>query len=50
MTPPTAEDIRVAWRRFQAVVEEIEAFFAHHGGFIILDQKLINEKTHGTRN
>lgn len=50
MTPPTAENIRVAWRRFQAVVEEIEAFFAHHGGFIILDQKLINEKTHGTRN
>ena len=50
MTPPTADDSRVAWRRFQAVVEEIEAFFAVHSGFLTLDQKHVNERTHGTRN
>lgn len=49
ITPPT-DDSRVAWRRFQAVVEEIEAFFAVHAGFLILDQKRINESAHGTRN
>jgi uncharacterized membrane protein YccC len=34
MTPPTADDSRVVWRRFRAVVEEIEAFFAVHGEFL----------------
>jgi hypothetical protein len=34
MTPPTADDSRMAWRRFRAVVEEIEAFFAVHAGFL----------------
>jgi uncharacterized membrane protein YccC len=32
--PPTARDSRLAWRRFRAVVEEIEAFFAVHTGFL----------------
>jgi uncharacterized membrane protein YccC len=34
MMPPAADDRRAAWRRFKAVVEEIEAFFALHGGFL----------------
>jgi len=34
MTPPTADDSRMAWRRFRAVVEEIEAFFVVHVGFL----------------
>ena len=33
MTPPTAEDSRVASRRFQSVMDELEAFFAVHSGF-----------------
>jgi uncharacterized membrane protein YccC len=32
--PPTASDSRLAWRRFRVVVEEIEAFFAVHAGFL----------------
>ena len=34
MTPPAADDSRLAWRRLRAVVEEIEAFFAAHAGFL----------------
>jgi hypothetical protein len=34
MAPPTAEDSRLAWRRLRAVVEEIEAFFVVHAGFL----------------
>ena len=34
MTPPTADDSRMAWRRFRAVVEELEAFFPAHAGFL----------------
>ena len=50
MTPPTADDGRAAWRRFHAVVEEMEAFFVIHSEFLTLDQKLINELVYGTRN
>ncbi len=50
MAPPAADDSRKAWRRFQAVVEEIEAFFAAHSGFLTLDRKHINEIAHGTGN
>ena len=38
MTPPTAEDSLLAWRRFRAVVEEIEAFFAVHAGFLAVPE------------
>jgi uncharacterized membrane protein YccC len=38
MTPPTAEDSRLAWRRIRAVVEEIEAFFAAHAGFLAVPE------------
>lgn len=34
MTPPAANDSRLAWRRFRVVVEEIEAFFVGHAGFL----------------
>jgi len=50
LTPPTAQDSRVASRRFHAVVEELEAFFNAHLGFLTLDQKPMNERTHGTGN
>jgi len=48
MTPPIAEESRTAWRRFRAVVEEIEAFFTVHSQFI--DLKMVNERAHGTGN
>jgi len=50
LTPPAAEEGRKAWRRFQAVVEEIEAFFAAHSGFLILDKKHLDGAAYGTRN
>jgi hypothetical protein len=34
MTPPAANDSRLALRRFRVVVEEIEAFFVGHAGFL----------------
>ena len=34
MTPPTGDDGLKAWRRFRAVVEEIEVFFTGHSGFL----------------
>ena len=34
MTPPAAEDSRIAWRRFRSVVDEMDTFFAHHSEFL----------------
>ena len=48
MTPPIAEDSHLEWKRFRAVVEEIEAFFTVYSQFI--DLKAANERAHGTRN
>ncbi len=48
--PPTACDSRRAWRRFRAVVEEIEAFFAVHSGFLSRTESSLAIQTHGTRN
>jgi len=48
MAPPSAEDSRTAWRRFHAIVEEMEAFFVVHSQF--LDLKLAGERTYGTGN
>jgi len=50
MTPSTTEVSRLAWRRLQAISEEIEAFFTDHSGFLTLDQKLATEGAHGTGN
>ncbi len=50
MSPPMAEDSRLAWRRFQAVMDEIEAFFAHHSDFLTSDPKPAKETAYGTRN
>ncbi len=32
--PPTVEESHTAWRRFRSVVEEMEAFFEVHAGFL----------------
>lgn len=48
--PPTAGDSRLAWRRFRAVVEEIEAFFAVHTEFLSGTENLMLKQIYGTRN
>jgi len=48
--PPTSRDSRMAWRRFRAVVEEIEAFFAVHAGFLSGTENSLTKQTYGTGN
>ncbi len=50
MTPPMEQESRKAWRRLQAAVEEMDAFFAVHSRFLTSDRKSMNETAYGTRN
>jgi uncharacterized membrane protein YccC len=48
--PPASYDSRLAWRRFRVVVEEIEAFFAVHTGFLSGTETSLTIPSYGTRN
>jgi uncharacterized membrane protein YccC len=48
--PPTGCDSCMAWRRFRAVVEEMEAFFGAHAGFLNGTEDLLARQIYGTRN